>query len=98
MWMLYADCVDCSRVVLQTSRGTWEEGPDSTLAGMFISVKSKPLNLHCRRLAGMCAGVQYHDSFYVFAFGVDPALRRQVWLRLLLVLQISAAATCRSTS
>lgn len=39
---------------------------------------SHHFNLHCRRLAGMCAGVQYHDSFYVFGFGVDPAFRRQV--------------------
>ena len=53
----------------------------------------------------MCAGVRYHDSFYVFAFGVDPAHRRQVRLWLLLTLHIIAAsrvsrriATCRSVS
>lgn len=43
-----------------------------TRFGSFICIMSH------RRLAGMCAGVQYHDSFYVFAFGVDPAFRRQV--------------------
>lgn len=46
----------------------------------------------------MCAGVRYHDSFYVFAFGVDPAHRRQVRLQLLVVLHISAAMTFRSVS
>jgi hypothetical protein len=38
----------------------------------------------------MCAGVRYHDSFYVFAFGVDPAYRRQVRPQLQLVLRESA--------
>lgn len=41
----------------------------------------------------MCAGVQYHDSFYVFAFGVDPAHRRQVRPQLLLAYCMCTALT-----